>query len=129
VGLIAEVGDHLTPSVLPLFATIGAAWTSKPLQNFSSELPACLYYLDGIDSEPSPYNTAIIQPGDYRVAVLIVGATAEIEELLAELRAALVGFQPEGSWEPFQHESGGVLEINESVVWWRDVFVTRNYRE
>ena len=129
MGLIAEVAEHLGSADLDGFKTIGAAWTSKPIQNFSSELPACFYYLDGIDSEPSPYNTAIIQPGDYRVSVLIVGASSEIEELLAELRAALVGFQPEGSWEPFQHESGGVLEINESVVWWRDVFVTRNYRE
>lgn len=129
MGLLAMVGDHLTAEVLPSFETIALSWTSKPLANLSTELPAALYYLDGVQSEASPSTTVIIQPGDYRLAVLLVCAVADFEDLQAELRAGLVGFEAEGDWDPIEHDSGEMLQINESIIWWRDYFVTRKYQQ
>lgn len=129
MGLLALVGEHLTAEALPSFKTIGMAWTSKPVEKFDQETPACWFYLDEKQSERSPFDNETIQPSDYRVAVLIVCPVSEMEDLHEEVRAALVGFQPGESWEPFEHESGAAVGINASIVWWRDVYATRKYQE
>lgn len=129
MSLMQQVGAQLTGN-LPSFATVTAAWTSKPIANFDTELPAALYYLDGIQSEASPYMNETIQPGDFRVAVLIVCPVASIEALIEELRAGLVGFEPTGgAFEAFEHVSGDTLDISEAIIWWRDLFAVRNYRQ
>lgn len=126
--LIEQVGTQLD-SELTSFNTIGKAWTSKPVANMNTALPAAFYYLDGIESQPSPYMNETVQPGDYSVAVLLICAVDDIEDMLLELRAALAGFQPSGgSWDPFEHVNGSTLEINESVIWWKEVFAARNYQ-
>lgn len=122
--VITQLNTELTN-----FNTVKAAWTSKPLANFDAELPAALVYLAGIESEPSPFANATIQPGDYRIAVLIVCPVADLETRMGEVRVALAGFEPTGgTWDPFEHQSGDTVEINESIVWWRDVFASRNYQ-
>jgi hypothetical protein len=129
MSLIDQVGTQLT-SNLSSFATIGQAWTSKPIADFDAELPAALFYLSGIQSETSPYDNVTIQPAEYEVTVLLVCAVDAIENLMDELSAALVGFEPTGAaFEAFEHVSGSALVIKESIVWWRDVFAVRNYRE
>ncbi len=126
--LLTQVGAQLSAN-LPTFETIGLAWTSKPVANFSSELPAAFYFIESIQSEASPYQTEVLQSADYTIAVLVVCAVADLEDLLEELRLALVGFQPTGgSWEQFEHVQGDSLDINESIIWWRESFSVRNYR-
>jgi hypothetical protein len=129
MSLIDQVGTQLT-SNLSSFATVGLAWTSKPVADFDDELPAAWYYLSSIRSETSPYDNVTIQPAEYEVTVLMVCAVESLEGLMAELKAALVGFQPtDAAFEAFEHVSGDALDVNESIVWWRDVFAVRNYRE
>lgn len=124
-----QVGEQLT-TTLTSFVTVAEAWTSKPIADFDKELPAALYYLAGIESEASPYMNETIQPGDYRVAVLIVCPVSSLEALIAELRTGLAGFEPTGgAFEAFEHISGDTLDINESVVWWRDLYGVRNYQQ
>jgi hypothetical protein len=134
MNLIEQVGQQLTSVLLgetdANFKTVGAAWTSKPVENFDQETPACWYYLDGLQSEASPYMNEVIQPGDWRVAVLTVCPVGDIEDLMKEVKAALVGFQPEdGAWEAFEHVAGEALDISNSLIWWRDVFAVRNYQQ
>jgi len=128
VSLLAEVGTQLGNN-LSSFPTVGLAWTSKPIADFDAEVPAALYYLSSIQSEASPYNTETIQPGDYEITVLLVCAVDALESLLIELNAAMVGFQPTGAFEAFEHVSGNALDINQSVIWWRSVYAARNYHE
>lgn len=126
--LMTQVGTQLSNN-LPSFETNAAAWTSKPVANFSSELPAAFHFLESITSEPSPFATEILQPAEYVVTVLIVCAVASIETLAEEVRAAMVGFQPTGgSWEAFEHTQSDSLDINEKIVWWKESFAVRNYR-
>lgn len=132
--LISQVGEQLSAALMgepdANFKTVGPAWTSKPVEHFDQETPACWYYLEGIQSEASPYMNEVIQPGDYRVAVLIVCPVGSIEDLMAEVRAALAGFQPDdGAWEAFEHVSGDALDVSNSTIWWRDVFAVRNYQQ
>lgn len=127
--LLPQVGTQLNDN-LENFNTIALAWTSKPIADFDSELPAALYYLSALRSEASPYNTAVIQPSDHEVVVLVVCAVSALEDLLAELDAALVGFEPTGgSYEAFEHVAGDALDINQSIIWWRQVYAARNYQE
>lgn len=129
MGLLTMVGEHLTTENLPSFTTIALSWTSKPLENLGAELPAALYYLAANESEASPFNTAVIQAGDYRLGILVVCEITDLEDLREELKAAMVGFQPEGQWDPFEHERGEMLQINQKIIWWLDEFAARNYRD
>lgn len=127
--LLAQVGTQLEDN-LTSFQTVALAWTTTPIADFDAETPAALYYLSGIQSESSPYNTEIIQPGDYEVTVLMVCPVVDIEALLAEMDGVMVGFQPTGSsFEAFQHVSGNALDIKGTLIWWRSVYAARNYRE
>lgn len=128
MNLITQVGTQLAAN-LPSFVTISKAITSDPLSDIDSEIPAAYYYLAGTQSEASPYNNATIQPGDYTVAVDMLCAADDLEAMFAELRAALVGFQPTaGTWESIEHVSGDTMRINAGIVWWREQFVARNYQ-
>lgn len=131
--LTSQVGEQLTSVLLgetdANFKTVGPAWTSKPVENFDQETPACWYYLDGMQSEASPYMNETLQPGDFRIAVLIVCPVADIEGLIDEVKAALVGFEPtDGAWEAFEHLDGSALDINNSIIWWRDIYAVHNLR-
>lgn len=129
MALLTEVGSLLADN-LPSFETIGLAWTSKPIADFDAEVPAALYYLSRIQSEASPYDAnETVQPGDYEITVLMVCDISALETLLAEVNSAMVGFQPTGSFEAFEHVSGDALDVNQSLIWWRSVYAARNYNE
>jgi hypothetical protein len=133
MNLMDQVGQQLQSVLMgetdSNFKTVGPAWTSKPVERFDQETPACWYYLQGLQSEASPYMNEVIQPGDWLVAVLIVCPVTSIEDLMKEVKAALVGFKPDdGAWEAFEHGSGEALDVTNSIIWWRDIFAVRNYQ-
>jgi len=127
--VMSQVLAQLTTE-LTSFNTVKSAWTSKPLANFDEELPAAMAYLDAMESEPSPYMNETIQPCERRIAVLIVCAADDLEARQQEVFDAMVGFQlTDGAWEPFEHLAGNNIQINESIVWWRELYSARIYQQ
>ena len=127
-ALITQLDTRLQTE-LTNFATVAKAWTTEPIENFNSESPACLYYLAGISSEASPYDTQDYQPGDRNVGVLLVCPAADFETRWQEINAAVAGWQPTGdTYETFEHISGETLAIYGDLLWWRDTYAVRCYR-
>jgi len=127
-ALIDQVHTHLTAN-LPSFTTKEKAWTAKPVEDFDAETPAALYYLSGVVSEPSQFDTEVIQASESTITVLIVCEVDSLDTLCNELLTAMVGFEPVGvSYDVFEHISGQSLDINGDIVWWSDSFAVTSYR-
>ncbi len=127
-ALIDQV-DTLLKANLPSFSTIEKSWTVKPIEDFDSDTPAALYYLAGIQSQPSPFDTEVIQPSETTITILIVCEIDSLDALRNELLTAMVGFEPTGtSYDVFEHVSGQSLDIDGIIVWWSDSFVVTSYR-
>lgn len=128
MSLISQVGAALT-AALTNYSTVAKAWTTEPIEDFGVETPACLYYLAGIQSEPSPYDAQDHQPGDRTIGLLIVCDADDFETRWKEVNTALAGFQPtSGTYESFEHVNGDLLSISGDLIWWRDIYAVRCYR-
>lgn len=128
MSLITQVGAALS-AALTNFNLVAKAWTTEPVEEFGYDTPACLYYLAGIQSDPSPYDSQDYQPGDRTIGVLIVCEADNFEDRWAEVNAALAGFQPTGgTYESVEHVNGDLLGIHGDLIWWRDIYAVRCYR-
>ncbi len=47
-----------------------------------------------------------------------------LESVRDEIKAALVGWQPDGAMLPIQFVGGEIVDANSSHLWWRDVYRT-----
>lgn len=127
-ALITQLDTRLNVE-LTNFATVAKAWTTEPIENFNSESPACLYYLAGIQSEASPYDTLDYQPGDRTVGVLLVCLIDDFETRWQEINSAIAGWQPAGeTYESMEHIGGDLLALYGDLMWWRDTYAVRCYR-
>lgn len=113
------------------FNTVALSWTSQPLEDFDEDLPAALHYLESDDSGPSPFGNETIQPGETTIAVLIVCPLADLETRRSELRAALVGWEPDAVgttvYDVFEHVTGQSLAILGQICWWKDTFTANRH--
>lgn len=110
-------GASLTPAVR-------FAFTTEPIEDYSADLPVILVYPLGYDASQSLADNLVIQDVVVEVACLLGCAIADYETLLAELRAAAMG------WVFGQHDAmelGGasIVGIKGSYIWWRETYSTR----
>lgn len=51
-----------------------------------------------------------------------------LDTMRDEVFAALLGFQVDANHDAVEFSSGDLVDINQSVIWWRDNFEMRHYR-
>lgn len=83
---------------------------------------------------PNRLINATAQRVELRVGVLLsIAVVAQtrgeeavdpIEQLTAEVRAALVGWRPGGAMAPYTFESGTMQRVGDGSLWWLETFVT-----
>ena len=112
-------GAGLTPDVR-------YAFTTEPIQDYSDELPVIMVFPMGYDAEASNADNIVSQTVNVEIACLLGCPIEEYETLLAELRAAVLG------WEFTDHDAMELLRaeiegIKGGIIWWTEVYLTRLY--
>lgn len=99
------------------------------LARTSQSLPAAFVYplVEGYDENRSM--TGIHQRRTDQFAVLLAakipaGGVSGIASIRDAVRGALAGVKPATGYERIQSVKGEVIEVNQSIVMWRDVFAT-----
>ncbi len=97
-------------------------------------LPIAYVYSVSERSPVDPDSSTIQQRQEQRFAVLIAANSLDIdtgvdqmEDARDEIRAALIGFEPDNTMDPVESAEGEVVSIEGDLMWWRDEFRTWKY--
>jgi hypothetical protein len=114
----------------PGFAMVTHAMTSSAALTY----PAAVVALSRVEAEPPGIIGVHLQYARIRFAVFIActrrqdagGSVAdELDTLRAELRVALVGWQPPGPYlEPLSYAGGQLVQYQDGTASWREEFAT-----
>jgi len=110
-------GAGLTPSVK-------FAFTTEPIEDYSSELPVIMVYPVGLSASVSGIDNLVVQDTTSTVACLLGCAVNEYETLLDELRAAAMGWV-HGTHDAMELESAQIEGIKGGYIWWRESYSVR----
>ena len=110
-------GAGLTPDVR-------FAFTTEPVEDYSDELPVIMVYPMGEEPSPSSFDNVVIQDVAKDVACLLGCAVGDYEALLAELRAAAMGWVF-GQYDAMEMSGASIVGIKGGYIWWQEVYTTR----
>lgn len=122
--------DYLSPILLTAgWATVQDALSLNALPNWD-KVPAAFVYpvRDQAMSDNTLGTYAHSQMVREGFAVVHVCALAELEARRATVHQALLSALLPGYVFQTQYESGEILEINRTLVWWRDVYAVQRER-
>lgn len=110
-------GAGLTPDVR-------FAFTTEPVEDYSSEMPVILVYPQGYSASPSGFDNMVIQDVAEDVVCMLGCAVGDYETLLAELRAAVMGWVL-GDYDAMELAGAEIIGINGGYIWWKETYVAR----
>ena len=132
--MMVLVRDRLAGLLRPHFKLFETAAAFAALQAPPAQLPAIFVLPIGSQASANTLATGMRQRVLETTGVVILSgnlrdprggaAAADIEELRAMVRGALVGWSPGAAWEPMQLGTGRLLDITEGVLAWQETFTS-----
>lgn len=128
-GDVTSVIDRINAETVTLADPAIHAWTKDPVDNFESEVPACLVYPgEAFSSQAgdSPVCRQLVAPS---VSVIVICKIEQLPVTLKEIRLAVIGWSPDENYAFFRftHRNkpfGEPMDILASYIWWLDVYET-----
>lgn len=103
---------------IPALQTVEEAWFHKPLEEFSSQLPAVLPYLARDAGAGDAQTLCPRQPLTVTYGLWLVCRRPERQGLRQALRETLFGWQPSERHDPMQYVGGQLNDVKGSLIWW-----------
>jgi len=104
------------------FIKIEHAYSMAPVDDLRAETPAIYIYPGEEKAGASEYDSATVQKHIKQAVLFIVGPTANIEALKAEVRGALLGWQPDQYHAAMELVGGKPSEIQGGYIWWQEAY-------
>ncbi len=104
------------------------AWTSEPVDEFSDDVPTILCYPDEQFSSQTQDSSVCRQKVSFLVTNLIIADLADLPGVIKELRATIVGWQPDSNSEEFKitHRNipfaGMASPVKAGYAWWYEKY-------
>lgn len=119
--MIADFITYLNGVMAP---PVSYAWTSNPVEDESTELPAIFVLPASQSSAESEFDNFVRQEMVETVACLVGCKIENYETLRATLRTAVLGWTFE-QYDAFEFESSETLDVKGGYIWTRELFTTR----
>lgn len=95
----------------------------------ASQLPIIYVHPAVEEAKPSTYDNLVVQQIDCKFSLMIAASTDNdsLETIRDQARNSLLGYVIESGYDAIEYESGELLEISASTIWWRDTYMTNRY--
>ncbi|KQO53072.1 Gp37 family protein [Methylobacterium sp. Leaf85] len=138
--MIQEIIDRLTAEASPPFSIVeGSAELASLGTAQPNALPAAYVFISEEAAADNERVNAVLQRMEVDVSVVVItgnvsdaqgaAASVEIESLKKVVRAALIGWQPEGADDVLTNVGGRLVRARDGLVWWELTFATATYEE
>jgi len=135
--MIDDVVAYLKASVPALKQVGAAAQFQNAVEANPKATPAAFVISLGDDPLPSAMADQVIQRVNMTLGVVLVvrnlsdtkgvAAGQDMEVLRAQVKAALLGWQPAPEFDPLQRGRGALLAFKDGHMWWQDIYLTATY--
>ena len=130
---IIPIINHLKTNVALLNSRVEQAHSLQALSDdeINNDLPICIVHtlqekahenetIGSVDQQlPKQFNLM------YASDNIDIDTNSEpLEDLRAQVFAAILGFQPDADHGPIEFVQGGILATSKKIVWWVDTFKT-----
>lgn len=138
--MIPQIIARLVSEASPPFQLIeGSAELASLGSSLPRVMPAAYVFISEEAAAENERVNAVLQRMEVDVSVVIVtnnvsdaqgaAASVEIESLKKVVRAALVGWQPDGADDVITNVGGRLTRARDGSVWWELTFATATYEE
>ena len=135
--MIEDVVAYLQASVPALKQVGAAAQFQSAVESNPRATPAAFVISLSEDPLPSAMADQVIQRVSMTLGVILVvknltdhkgvAAGQDMEALRAQVKAALLGWQPAPSYDPLQRGRGTLMVFKDGHMWWQDIYLTATY--
>jgi len=113
-------------SVAAGFTTISHAWETDPIDNLEDDVIPGVFVFPGKHIVAvSEHDGFVAQKVAKHLNCFIVATHAAIDERIAEVRAAGLGWQYDTTHDELELLSGEPVSLKGDFLWWMDVYITR----
>lgn len=125
-GILSRLQD-----LCPALQAVLPAQALNALTDIYVQTPAVYVHIAEEIPSASTLDSYTSQRTEIRISVIVVGESYDEDtggelwdDARAEVIAALLGWAPGAAYEPLQHVSGTMIQISNSLIWWRDLWAT-----
>lgn len=95
----------------------------------ATDLPLIYVHPATEEADRTAYDNLVVQNFECKFSLMIAAAADgdALETIRDQSRNSMLGYVIDSDYDAIEYDSGELLEISASTIWWRDTFVCNRY--